>query len=99
MMTVKQKQMFRVLVAGGCVSSGCRILDGNKNVVIKVWPKIFRKYKHLLESDGSVYRIDEEKVMKLHGNSLIRRWYQELSEEFEILNLGVLPVNPRKRNS
>ncbi len=79
-MTDTQKRMLKIMLSGGCVSAGYRLLDGSRNPVMKISASTFRKHKHLFRKSGIVYLINKTKVRQEHGNSFIKKQYKNLSD-------------------
>lgn len=77
-MNEQTKMMLRVLIDGGCLSNGYRLLDQNRNVVAKISARTFRKHKHLFRKSGIVYLINKSKVRQQHGNSFIKKQYKKI---------------------
>ncbi len=77
-MTAIHKRMLKLMLDGGCISAGYRILDKDRNPVMRVKEATFRKYKHLFRKSGIVYLINKSKVRQEHGNTFIKKQYKSL---------------------
>lgn len=76
MMTEKTKWILQIMINGGCISFGYRVLDSDRNPITKISEKQFRKSKHLFRKSGIVYVINKSKVRQQHGNSFIKQLYK-----------------------
>lgn len=82
--------MLKTMINGGCVSSGYRVLDEQRNPVMRISASTFQNFKELFRKQGIVYLINKNKVRQKHGNSFIKQLYKKSKD-------GTASNNPDQR--
>lgn len=75
---------MQVLLKGGSIAalgrSGFRLRDENHSVLKKMRSTSFKALSQFLKKSESLYVINEEEVLQLHGNSWVLKEYKKLAK-------------------